>query len=168
MGSALPTVFGSFINSVSYKSISLNFSIIYKLGYYFRRSSINYNNLYSNWDGHADFADRWQVPGDELKTNVPSMVYPSSFNRDRFYSGSEVLVDKGDHIRLQYVNLSYDFKDGLKRKSFLGSFQVYVNASNLGIIWRANKHGIDPDYNYGSYALPQPVTIAIGLRAHLQ
>jgi hypothetical protein len=45
----------------------------------------------------------------------PSNNYQSDANRDAFYSGSSILVEKGDHIRLQYINLTYTFD-----KLFLG------------------------------------------------
>lgn len=164
-GSAIPTVFGSMINNVSYKRLSMNFSLVYKLGYYFRRRSINYSSLYSSWLGHADYAKRWQKPGDETITNIPSMVYPTTTARDNFYNGSEVLVDKGDHIRLQYINISYDLGNKLFKQTYVKSLQVYANVSNIGIIWRANKDHIDPDYNNGSYPLIEPKSYALGLRA---
>ncbi len=162
-GSALPVTFGSFINTLTFRQLSLNFSMIYKLGYYFRRSSINYSELFNNWKGHSDFAFRWTMPGDEQTTNVPSLVYPASTAREIFYAGSEVLVKRGDHLRLQYVNLSYDLPKKLIGKGPVKSLEAYLNVNNVGILWRENKHGIDPDYD-GQYAVPAPRTYAIGIR----
>jgi TonB-linked SusC/RagA family outer membrane protein len=64
-GSAIPTHFGSFINTFSYKALTLNVNLVYKFGYWFRRSSVNYSQLLSSWQGHEDYARRWQKPGDE-------------------------------------------------------------------------------------------------------
>lgn len=164
MGSAIPTQYGSLINTVNYKGFTVNLCIVFKLGYYFRRTSINYSNLFKYWVGNADFAHRWQKPGDELVTNVPSMTYPSITARDNFYAGSEVLVDKGDHVRLQYINLNYEFSRQHFPKLPLRSIQLYANVNNLGILWRANKDHIDPDYNYGLYPLTQPHTWSFGIR----
>ncbi|RYY32526.1 MAG: SusC/RagA family TonB-linked outer membrane protein, partial [Sphingobacteriaceae bacterium] len=44
-GSAKPTMFGNWANTFSYKKWELNIQLIYKLGYYFRRESVNYNSL---------------------------------------------------------------------------------------------------------------------------
>lgn len=164
-GSALPTHFGSLVNTFSYKGISLGFSLVYKLGYYFRKESINYSSLYSSWRGHADYSARWQQPGDEQFTNVPSQIYPAVSNRDFFYEGSEVLVDKADQIRLQYVNLSYTLPAGLlngKLKN-LRNPQFYLNATNLGLIWKANRFGLDPD-RMSLYQVRQPLVLAFGFR----
>ncbi|EHQ25091.1 SusC/RagA family TonB-linked outer membrane protein [Mucilaginibacter paludis] len=163
-GSAIPTGFGSVINTFSYGHLTLDFDIVYKLGYYFRKTSINYSSLYSTWLGNSDYANRWQKPGDERTTNVPSMVYPASSARDNFYAGSASLVEKGDHIRLQYINLGYELNKEAWHQLPFKSVQVYLNISNLGIIWRANKSGIDPDYYNSTYPLNNPVTFAFGLK----
>ncbi|HEK19365.1 MAG: SusC/RagA family TonB-linked outer membrane protein [Mucilaginibacter sp.] len=166
-GSATPTMFGNMSNTFTYKSISLNFSMVYKLGYYFRRTSVNYTNLFNNWLGNSDYTLRWQKSGDEKTTNAPSLVYPAVTARDAFYAGSAPLVEKGDHIRLQYINLSYQLSKDIVRYLPVKSLQLYVNASNLGIIWRANKQGIDPDYNYTPNSLVNPRTYSFGLRANM-
>lgn len=157
-GSALPVVSGNLGNTVSWKNWSLNLRLLYKFGYWFQRPTISYSNLFGSRQGHSDYALRWQQPGDENKTTVPSMVYPRNSSRDNFYRGSEVLIEKGDHVRLQYITLAYDFQ----RVAAFSSLQVYVNVNNLGILWRANDKNIDPDYYNG---LPVTRNIALGLRA---
>lgn len=152
-GQALPKYFGSLISTVSWKGFSLTAGIGYELGYYFRRPSINYSSLFGSGLGYGDFDKRWQQPGDELKTNIPAMIYPDNSTRDNFYLLSEATVSKADNIRLQFINLSYDFeKQVFIKKLHLSMLQLYLNASNLGIIWRANKYNIDPDY----FNVPSP------------
>ncbi|MEN5057155.1 SusC/RagA family TonB-linked outer membrane protein [Sphingobacterium kitahiroshimense] len=163
-GSAIPTKFGSLINSVSYKNISLQIGLSFKLGYYFRRNSIHYTELFNSWRGHSDYALRWQQPGDEAFTNVPVNLYATNSNRDAFYNGSSVLIEKGDHIRLQYINLAYDLNMPKNFKGTLKGLQVYFNASNLGLLWKANKSGIDPDFNIGTYNIVTPANYTVGIR----
>jgi TonB-linked SusC/RagA family outer membrane protein len=153
MGSTVPTVFGSIMNDISWKNFSFSFSFVYKFGYYFRKPSIAYYQLIENGVGHPDFENRWKQPGDELITTVPSFIYPNNVNRDLFYSFSEVNVSKADNIRLQYINLSYTF---IKKR-----ISLYFNASNLGIIWKANEGKVDPDY---PNSIPPSKTFTIGLR----
>src|SRR5262249_4801520 len=73
-GPASPTVFGSLGNTIEWNNISLSIGLLYKFGYYFRKQSISYATLFSSGDGHGDFEQRWQKPGDEAITHVPSMV----------------------------------------------------------------------------------------------
>lgn len=163
IGSATPTYFGSIINQFAYKQVSLSINVSYKLGYYFLKPSLHYTALFSGGPGHKDYAKRWQQPGDEKNTNVPSFLYPADPNRDGFYSASEINVLKADHIRLQYITCSYSFvKDG---KSLLKRFidlQLYINAANIGILWKANKENLDPDY---PATIQPPRSYSAGIRA---
>jgi TonB-linked SusC/RagA family outer membrane protein len=164
-GSALPNKFGSIGNTFTYDNFSLSIVATYKFGYYFKKMSIDYGNLFNNGAGNSDFARRWQNPGDESHTYVPSMVYPDIPERDQFYLGSESLVDKADNVRLQYITASYDFNRTQYPKLPFKRLQLYTNISNLGIIWAANKDHIDPDYYFSNNTLKPPLTIAFGLRA---
>lgn len=162
-GAARPVFFGGMLNSFSWKGFSLWANISYKLGYYFRRSSINYYNLFYYYNGHKDYEKRWQQKGDEQKTQVPSMIYPADYTRDIFYNNSAVLIEKGDYIRLQDISLSYNFSNSLLQRWHIASLQVYAYINNVGLLWTANKQGIDPDYPSG---IPPSRTYAIGFRTN--
>lgn len=162
-GSSRPTSFGNLINTVSYKGFSLTVNIAYRFGYYFRRNTISYTALFNNGIGHTDFYDRWQKPGDEHITNVPAMTYPANSNRDAFYTNSEATVSKADNIRLQDISLSFQ-PQRKKAGSLLDKMQFYCYATNLGIIWRANRLHLDPDYGT---AMPAPASVSFGIRKNL-
>jgi TonB-dependent starch-binding outer membrane protein SusC len=160
-GSSLPLFFGNMLNTFSWKKFQLSANIVYRFNYYFRKPTINYTDLFTKWIGNADYSQRWQIPGDEGITNVPSMVYPSDPKRDAFYVGSEINVAKADNIRLQDVRLSYVWDSKILRRIALQSAQFYVYANNLNLmIWKADKSGWDPDY--GSY-LPPSRAWSVGL-----
>ncbi len=162
MGPSTPRIFGGWRNNLSWRQWGLSWNVVYKLGYVFRRNSILYSLVYSGSSpGNPDYERRWQNPGDEKKTNVPSMVYPIDRYRDNFYQNSTVLVEKGDHIRLQDVQLSYDLKRSSNLRLPVSMVRFYLYANNLGILWKANHAGIDPDYVSG---VPNPRTLAIGMK----
>jgi TonB-linked SusC/RagA family outer membrane protein len=152
-GSASPTVFGSFGNTFSWKGFSASVRIQYKFNYFFRKQTISYNALYANWNGNADYSKRWVQPGDEHKTDVPAMTYPASAQSEAFYQFAEPFVLKGDHIRLQYVNLSYQFEKSKLGRLPFEQLKIFLTANNLGILWRANKAGLDPDYTFSALML---------------
>lgn len=166
-GSATPTIFGSLRNDFAYKGFTLSVNITYKLGYYFRRPSIDYGALFGAYTGNKDFTRRWKQPGDEKTTSVPSMIYPYDASRDNFYTYSQVLVDNGDHIRLQDLRFSYDLNKNALKNLPVKKLQLYFYASNLGILWKANKDGLDPDYvgGYPAPLYPNPKTLSLGLNA---
>ena len=163
-GSSVPEMFGSIGNRFSYKGFDLSINVMYKLSYHFRMSSINYGALFGSWIQNVDFMDRWREPGDEQFTQIPSMVYPNTSTRDAFYNNSEVLVQRADHIRLQYVNLGYNFS--LQRWSNLifKNLYGYINMSNLGILWSKNKDNYDPESFNG---IKTPLQTVIGIRLGL-
>jgi TonB-linked SusC/RagA family outer membrane protein len=160
-GPARPVVFGSFRNTFTYRAFSLSAMLSYELGYYFRRTSVRYGNDYGLSQQNGDYALRWQQPGDEGHTVVPSLPLVTNIQRDNFYAYSSALVEKGDNIRLQDISLSYTLAKGAVSFLPAGSLQVYVYAANLGILWRANHAHLDPDMpnNY-----PAPGTVAGGIR----
>lgn len=148
-GRALPNIFGNLGNTFSWRRWSLTARIMYKFGFYFFKSALSYSSLYYSWTTTGDFEKRWQKPGDEKHTNVPSMVYPLPSYRDQFYAGSEINAEKGGYIRLQYVTLSYQPRLSGNLSRTLKGLTLKASCSNLGILWRANKDGLDPEYQGG-------------------
>lgn len=163
-GSAVPTAFGNFTNTFGYRNWNLDIGISYKLGYWFRRSSINYTKLFTEWTTNSDYSQRWQQPGDERFTDVPSLRYETNSSRDDFYAGSAALVEKGDHVRLQYITLNYTFTQPYQK--LFNKMQLYTNIANVGILWKATDSDRDPDYNMGNFTLLPPLTLTLGLRAN--
>ncbi|HET7117098.1 MAG TPA: hypothetical protein VFI29_11435, partial [Hanamia sp.] len=160
VGPSSPPIFGSLINTFSFKGISLSVNLIYKLGYYFQKTALSYSGLINYGAGNKDYDKRWMKPGDELKTNIPSFIYPVDDSRDAFYALSEATVLKADNVRIQYINLSWLLPFKYKN---VPNIELYINVSNLGIIWRANKENLDPDY---PATLKPEKSYAFGIRAN--
>ncbi|MBE8720859.1 SusC/RagA family TonB-linked outer membrane protein [Sphingobacterium pedocola] len=150
-GSAIPLYHGSLLNTFKWRQLAVSANIGYRAGYYIRRNALHYQDLFSGNSSHREYSERWQQQGDELHTNVPSMVYPANSERDNFYQNSEINVAKGDHIRILDIRVDYAMSSKL---------QFFATMGNVGIIWRANKWGIDPDF---ANNIPQPRNYAAGL-----
>lgn len=164
IGSAIPTHFGSLSNTISYKQFDLSFMINFKFGYYFRRYSLNNDAIYSSsipaYQNNTDYDLRWQAPGDELTTRIPNLIYPANFFRNSLYINSTELVEKADNIRLQDIRLGYNLPPNTT--GIIKRLNIYAYANNLGFIWRANKHKLDPDYPAG---IPLVRNFSLGLKA---
>ena len=161
-GSAMPTSFGSLRQNFRLGEFSAGFNISYKFGYVFLRPSLSYYALYNSWTGHEEFSRRWMNPGDEAVTQVPSMPEPgANSTRDFVYANAGINVEKGNHIRFQDINLSYDLLKNRMDWLPFSKATVYGYINNIGIIWRADKSGIDPDYIYQSY--PPSRTYSLGI-----
>jgi len=151
LGSKVPTSFGSIRNSFTYKSLDLSFQILYKWGNYVKiGNSFSSNGLINGSYNFSDYPKMWMSPGDEQHTNVPTFSYPADFNREDFYQASEVLAIKGGMARLQDVKISYSISPFRNQSSNL---QVYLYTSNLGLLWKQNLKGLNPDLISG-YQVP--------------
>ncbi len=180
-GPALPPVFGSIRNSLSYKGLSLAITMSFKLGHYFRRPSLNYTSLFQSTAGRSELDQRWQKPGDEATTQVPSMIYPASSLRDNFYNMSAINVERASHLRLQDIYLGYEPWAGRKGqhrivqspseslsssqsppKSVLRSLQLFCYVSGLNLLlYNASRSQLDPEI---LYAVRPPVNYSVGLK----
>jgi TonB-linked SusC/RagA family outer membrane protein len=161
-GPARPVVYGAIRNNLSWKGITLSANFSYRLGYYFRRSSVSYTSLWQGLPVHGDYEKRWRQPGDEQFTSVPSDPGGPNSDRTTFYLFSSALIDRADHFRLQDVQLSYTVNKLGTGTLKLQNTQVYVYANNLGILWKATKAHLDPDYPVSNF--PPQRSLALGIR----
>jgi len=153
MGSSVPTLNSTLWNKLSYRGFELALSFRWYSGYVFRRNSLDnaalYNNIYTIWD----YGKQWSNPGDEQSTIVPALHYPVNINRNDFFKYSDLLVEKGDHLRLQDVQFSFS-PSGKFSKSKISGLKVSLLVTDLGMIWSKNKLGIDPQYIEGNRIRP--------------
>lgn len=159
-GPARPTSFGAIRNSLTYKNLSVSFNITYRLGHYYRMNSVKYTPILRGEMGHGDYSRRWQSPGDELFTQIPSRPEIANLARDDFHAFSESLVRKADNIRLQDIRISYSLRK--QDMAFLPfrNAELFSYANNLGIIWKATDDPLDPEFR----TMKPLRSIAFGLR----
>ncbi|WP_051666744.1 SusC/RagA family TonB-linked outer membrane protein [Pedobacter sp. R20-19] len=163
-----------FNHNFKYGQLELGVRVTGYFGHVFLKNAVtNYPTTadfaYSGVLGRqGELADRWRKPGDEAFTDVPGItgVNFNSINRYRF---SDALVRSADNIRLQQVSLSYIVPQRFLPRNLVKSIALSANVRNLGIIWRANKDGIDPEFintgNFGSVT-PTP-SYVFGINATL-
>lgn len=169
-GTSVPVLFGSLRNTLRWKGLQLDFLVSFKAGHVFRRKSMGPGQEYqTNVNGlHMDYFKRWKKPGDERHTNVPAagaLGDPANLPITNTYDYMAVLIEKGDVVKLRDIRLSYspNFNSAHRAKAIPQSLTLFVYAKNLGILWKANKAGLDPDYTNTSY--PAPKGVAIGVQA---
>ena len=169
-----PKYTGGFENSFSYKNLKLSVFMTYQAGNVIRLYP-SFRGNYSDIDAMSkDMNNRWVKPGDELYTNVPSILtaYYLAENSDlreayNAYNFSTERVAKGDFVRLKDVTLSYDFSKKLVNSIGLSSLQIRGIASNLWLIYADKKlNGQDPEFSRsGGVAMPTPKQFTLSLRA---
>jgi TonB-linked SusC/RagA family outer membrane protein len=159
-GSAIPLIYGALRNTFSFSNFELSINITYKFKYWFRRANVFSGSNYSYLN--ADYENRWQSIGDEKKTIIPALTYPANSDQSSFFQGTDVLVEKADHVRLQDVRLGYNIRSN--SKSIFKSLYVYGYVNNVGVIWKATKQNLDPDYSTASFINPR--SYSVGLSAN--
>jgi TonB-linked SusC/RagA family outer membrane protein len=170
-GSALPLYTSFLRNDVSWKGLTLSFNITGRFKYFYRKPTLdlNYTTSYGGVTYIADYYNRWQKPGDEAFTNIPSMPYPNPSgmlaDRNTFYQYAEVNVRRGDNIRLQDIRLSYSWTNKNSKRVSIQNAQIFLYPNNLNlIIWRMEDDHYDPDvYGNGIPLAPSPKTWTAGV-----
>ena len=164
-GNTTPPYFGGMSNSFGYKNFELYALFTFKAGHKFMRPTaeqiytINYTRI-----AHADLAERWQAPGDELKTDVPAIdpLHTGTFR----YNNSDNFVENAGYIRFRDVTLTYKMPVKKLKWNVFQTLDLSFTGRNLAL-WAANKQGIDPDYltDLSSSSLPPSKAFVVSVRA---
>ncbi|MGI4740075.1 MAG: SusC/RagA family TonB-linked outer membrane protein [Janthinobacterium lividum] len=139
-GPVLPTWYGGFDNTFTYKGFDLGVFIQFSGG----------NSIYNGtkaglhdqrfWNNAVDIKDHWTP--DNHNALYPAVVYG-----DNVSNGSALVmssnIEKGDFARLRNLQLGYTIKSDMLSKIKLASARIYVQAQNLVLI--TSYSGIDPE-----------------------
>jgi TonB-linked SusC/RagA family outer membrane protein len=177
-GTLAPKWNGGLTNVFTYKGLTLSGTAVYNLGHVMRK---DVNTFYSgplmqgdrNFTGanlHSDFADRWKSPGDELVTDIPRYVPQVSVDGDdrstNYYTlGSSNILD-ASYIKFRDITLAYSLPKSVLSKANISSLSFRISMSNV-MLWKANKEGIDPEFQSGQVRYPKTGQNAIALGLHL-
>lgn len=168
-----PTITGSLGNIFTYKAFKLNVFITYSFGNVVRLNpcfSYQYSDLSSM---PREFKNRWTVPGDEKRTNIPAIISKRQYedNKDLMYAYnaynySTERIAKGDFIRMKEISLSYDFPQSWIAPAKISNLSLKLQATNLFLIYADKKlNGQDPEFfNTGGVASPVPRQFTLTLR----
>jgi TonB-linked SusC/RagA family outer membrane protein len=169
LGQGVPTFFGAFSNTFTYKGFTLDFMVRYsggnKIVNYTAQEALFNQSFQNNGKG---ILRRWTAPGDD--TDVPRLYYGQGNNINQTGLANSRFVEKGDYIRLQNAALSYTF-NGKALQNFANGYiqnvRLYVQGQNL-YVWTKYK-GADPDNislgGVDQSVSPQVRTFSFGLSA---
>jgi TonB-linked SusC/RagA family outer membrane protein len=148
-GRQAPAYTGGLSQRLRYKGLSLFIQTVFKFDYVFLPPTFNPLDVTRGISLSSDIDRRWRQAGDEAFTNVPG-VPGSTGNSYTRYVYSDSRVQRGDHVRLREVSLSYALPSHLlgfgSTTPFVKNVTLSAAARNLGLLWRRNTLGIDPDF----------------------
>ena len=169
MGTTQPLWFGGITNNISYKQFSLSFLIVYNFGNVMRRDVNQYYTGRLSTNIPMYFNDRWQVAGDELKTNVPKYIGNTAQNSLRYvnlYTQGNANIESASYAKLRDLTISYQLPQKAINRLGFSELSVYAQANNL-MLWKNNSYDIDPEYynlSAGTRSSKMPAFFTIGVR----
>jgi hypothetical protein len=119
----------------------------------------------SNINQSQAVAWRWRKNGDI--TEIPRALNSGIIASYNSLANSRY-VEKGDYLRLQYVQLTYNFPKKLIKD--LGIESIRLNASAQNLLCFTKYTGVDPEVSYGSWGVcydrsktPRPKSFTVGI-----
>ncbi len=168
IGTALPTVYGSFSTNLSWKGINLGLLFTYSLGG--KSSNSVYQNMMSLTDDspqalHTDLAKSWTHAPEGMTADSPNRIDPNGIPQiNTEYSqynnamSSRFLISN-NYLTLKNLNVSYDFPAKWVSALKMQNLNIGMSVDNLFIVTR--QKGFNPQYSFGggqgSYYVPARV-----------
>lgn len=125
---SIPDVYGSIVNSLTYKNFELNMVLTYQLGGWV------YDGVYAGLMStatagatyHTDIKNRWQNPGDI--TNVPRL---DNTRTAQYGAASTRWLTKASYLSINNISLAYRVPGSLLSKIGASNVRVFVSGENL-------------------------------------
>jgi TonB-linked SusC/RagA family outer membrane protein len=168
LGNTLPTYFGGFTSTMSYKNLDLGFLVRFsggnKLFNSTRRDLLN-QDLNNNG---TEILGRWQstsLPGDGI---TPRMWAGRGNFINLASAASTRFVENGDFISLDNISLGYSLPSSLLTKIKVEKIRFFVQAQNVLII--TDYKGINPEmetYGVDLNGTPRAQVLSMGINVNL-
>lgn len=152
LGSSLPTVTGGFGLKFHYKNWNLNAQFNYRLG----QKVINAARMNAEAMDNANNQSRainwrWHNEGDITEMPRACNATGSGANFKTYnYLGSDRFMEDASFVRLNYVNLSYDFDKELIKNLGLANLKLTMTLNNLFVLTKYS--GVDPEIAQAGYS----------------
>lgn len=162
LGTTVPKYTGSFNLSLGYKDLSISTQLTYAGGHVMR----NWNEAFlgctytaigyiTNIPGaSSQLANRWKEPGDELKTDIPRVIFAesgySTSTLQEVYHYSSANILKAGYIQMTNLALTYRIPSDFCKKCNLQGCRIQANIDNPWL-WAHTKQA---KYQLGGYNAP--------------
>jgi hypothetical protein len=139
--SALPSVYGGFGTSLSYKGFDFSVNFTYSIGgkVYdsdYQASMMSPTTSSRGFAFHKDILDAWTP--ENTSTNVPRLCFDDQYTA----STSDRFLTDASYLSLQNANFGYTLPRNISKKLMLSKIRLYVSADNIWL-W-SKRRGLDP------------------------
>ncbi|RLJ80251.1 TonB-linked SusC/RagA family outer membrane protein [Pedobacter alluvionis] len=170
-GSTVPKYSGSLNSTLSYQNFSLSFLLTFEGGHKMRDTFLpvlgsSYNSALNGYvtqisSVNKDIVNRWRNPGDELKTNIPKVVFAEdpTYNSQSadIYRNADINVLDATNMRLRNISLAYNVPQLIAKKAGLSNIRFQFNVENAFTLAKSKTakyllNGyLTPNYVWGAY-----------------
>lgn len=149
LGNSNPKINGGFGFNFKYGQWTLNTSFNFRLGNKIANMSrLNNESMRSNINQSQAVAWRWRKNGDV--TEIPRAMN-SSIGASYNALASDRFIEKGDFLRLQYLQLGYSVPAHTCKNFGIQSLRLNLSAQNLFCLTKYT--GVDPEVSYGAWGV---------------
>lgn len=176
-GTALPDVYGSFTNNLTYKDFELDFMFSFSLGSRMMNSTRASLLTYSQDDANnlsSEMNSMWQLSGQQ--TEIPKLANSSIINGYDYTSAITTtrFLENNSYLRLKTLTLSYSVPQRLLfRTKFFRQFRIFATVTNVFTVTKYS--GLDPEVSafgssaiavgYDNMTMPQSRSFQFGIKA---
>ncbi len=154
MGSALPTVYGSFGTTLSWKGINLSALFTYSLGG--KTYDSNYQALMSVGTNasaiHTDVLNSWTQAPEGMTAESPNRIDPNgipqvnTFDSSNNNASSSRFLVSSDYLVFKNLNVSYDFPRKWVNALKMQNLNLGFSVDNL--FTATKRKGLNPQYSF--------------------
>lgn len=139
-GNTLPTWFGGFNNTFTYKNFDAVLNFTYSGGNYIYNGSKAGLRDQRIWNNSVEVLDAWTPTNKDGK--IPRAIYTDNVSNGSSFAITEN-VEKGDFLRLQTATVGYKLPQSIFAKAGISNVRVYASVNNAFIIMKYT--GVDPE-----------------------
>ncbi|SKC06986.1 TonB-linked outer membrane protein, SusC/RagA family [Sphingobacterium nematocida] len=164
MGTDVPPHTLGWTNNVQVGNFNIMFIILGKMGGVYRNPTFNYASLVGSG---KTFVNKYV--NDVLAGNpdIPGFALPDEQNLylwDRYSEALSSQVEKSSYIEFKELSLGYRLANRWTEAIRMNNINVFVQARDLGLIWRANSKNYNPDWLPGTNRPAQSYTLGINFQ----
>lgn len=181
-GTPFPKVFGSLINTFSFKGIDLSIDLQYSLGNQiyagWKSGTTGAGNLGGNADGYAilksEWEDRWTGAG--TSNTTPRAIYNGTGSSAYTYNTqtSTRFLEDADFLRIRNITLGYTLPKSIVSAIGIEKLRLYATVNNLYCFTKYDgfdpEVAVNPQYayyrGYDTGSVPQTRSIIFGVNVN--
>jgi putative membrane protein len=180
-----PYMSGGLSTTLRYKNLRMSAMFSYSLGAITRLFRMFNDNIKPEFNVHRDFLKRWQKPGDEKSTNIPSLMSYGSAAYYRYYTHysnlfddiqpfasdawtmydySDARVVSANYLKCSSLSFTYEFGERILPKIGMSRLALTLSGTNLFTLCSSKLKGQTPTQGgFSEIQLSERPTYSFGL-----